>query len=88
MNSALNVAKHSRFIVSLPQKRVQRHQAPHITRRGATATRSLMLISTAILAILGLAIGYAHIFAILLDQVEGIEDRAIDGQRVVAFMEY
>jgi uncharacterized membrane protein len=33
----------------------------------------------AIVAILILAIGYAHILAILLDQVEGIEDRFMRG---------
>jgi hypothetical protein len=33
----------------------------------------------AIVAILMLAIGYAHILAILLDQVEGIEDRFMRG---------
>ena len=32
-----------------------------------------------IVAILGLAIGYAHILAILLDQVEGIEDHFTRG---------
>ena len=33
----------------------------------------------AIAALLGLAIGYAHILATLLDQVEGIEDRFMRG---------